>query len=1167
MQDFDTKTFKSETLQFLSGGGEMGALIRAKDWSKTLVGEPSTWPQSLRTTLSIILNSKFPMFLFWGPDLVCFYNDAYRPSLGKDGKHPGILGSRGEDYWKEIWKDIKPIIDRVLSGGEANWNEDMLLPIYRNGKMEDVYWTFSYSPVKDESGTTAGVFVTCTETTEKVLNFNELTESRNQLQFAIDSADLAAWTIDPVTNRFNGNSRLKEWHSLPPGEEFSLEKGFSVVKDEDREPLIKAIEKALDFSSGGSLDHEYTIIHPVTKQMRIVRAKGKTIFAPGKTPLRMSGILIDVTESAIAKKKAEESEQRFEAAIAAVNGILWTNNAAGEMVGEQPGWAALTGQTYEEYQGYGWADAIHPDDAQPTIDAWNEALKKKETFFFEHRIFMKNGHWGHFHIRAIPLLNSDGSIKEWVGVHTDITDMRRYEIALQQSERNLRLTILQASVAIAILRGNDYVVEIANDKALALWGRENEEVINRPIMESMPELVPQGIKELLDDVYLNGNTFSATELPVKILRKGKIETAYVNFVYEPLYDSEGKINGVMTVGTDVSEQVLARHRAEESESRFRSIVMYSPVGKAIVRGKDYIIELANPVMIENIWRKKSDEVIGKKLLEVFPELKQQKYIKLLDEVFESGETHKEIESVAYIHGRDGLKKFYLDFQYTPLMEADGNISAIMISFIDVTEKVEARQKIEDSEERLNIVIDAGELGTWELNFKTDEAKFSKRFYEIFGYKQEDNILHSQILEHIHPDDLLVRNNAIEEGLHTGIVHYEIRIVWNDGSIHWIEAKGKVFYDEENEPLKLLGTIRDTTDEKNYQQILLLREEKFRLLADSMPQFIWTGDAEGNLNYFNQSVYDYSGLTVQDMDAGGWIQIVHPDEKEENIKAWTKSVTTGEDFLFEHRFRRYDGEYRWQLSRAIPQRDAKGKIQMWVGTSTDIQEMKEQDQQKDYFISLASHELKTPITSIKAYTQILQSTYANSEDPFLVKSLSIIDKQIIKLTSLISDLLDISKIKSGSLTLHKENFEITELIQEIIDEIKHISPEFNINFSKAVMTTLYADRERIGQVITNLLTNAVKYSPHSGVIEVECVVENNNLIVSVEDFGIGIDKSDQQKIFERFYRVEGKSEKTFPGFGIGLFISTEIIRRHNGKIGVNSEPGKGSVFYFSIPLTR
>src|SRR3954469_10189972 len=153
---------------FLSKGGEMGALTRAKDWSKTAVGPVETWPQSLRTTLGILLNSKFPMFLFWGPEHVCFYNDAYRPSLGNDGKHPAILGQKGADFWPEIWDFIQPLIEQVLTLGEATWHEDQYLPIYRNGKMEDVYWTFSYSPVNDESGKPTGVLVICNETTEKI---------------------------------------------------------------------------------------------------------------------------------------------------------------------------------------------------------------------------------------------------------------------------------------------------------------------------------------------------------------------------------------------------------------------------------------------------------------------------------------------------------------------------------------------------------------------------------------------------------------------------------------------------------------------------------------------------------------------------------------------------------------------------------------------------------------------------------------------------------------------------------------------------------------------------------------------------------------------------------------------------------------------------------------
>src|SRR4051812_36086011 len=162
---------------FLANGGEMGQLTRALDWSKTKVGPIESWPQSLRTTLGLLLNSKFPMFLFWGPEHICFYNDAYRPSLGNDGKHPFILGQKGVDSWPEIWDFIKPLIDQVLIEGEATWHEDQLLPIYRNGKMEDVYWTFSYSPVNNESGKPAGVLVICNETTENIKLVKKLEDS------------------------------------------------------------------------------------------------------------------------------------------------------------------------------------------------------------------------------------------------------------------------------------------------------------------------------------------------------------------------------------------------------------------------------------------------------------------------------------------------------------------------------------------------------------------------------------------------------------------------------------------------------------------------------------------------------------------------------------------------------------------------------------------------------------------------------------------------------------------------------------------------------------------------------------------------------------------------------------------------------------------------------
>jgi len=146
---------------------EMSRLVAMKDWSGTAIGQPASWPQSLQTAVSIVLSSKFPMFLWWGPQLLCFYNDAYRPVLGENGKHPQIVGMPANEAWAEIWHIIKPLIDEVLKG-ETIWREDQLIPIYRNGKIENVYWTFSYSPVNDESGKPGGVLVMCSETTEKI---------------------------------------------------------------------------------------------------------------------------------------------------------------------------------------------------------------------------------------------------------------------------------------------------------------------------------------------------------------------------------------------------------------------------------------------------------------------------------------------------------------------------------------------------------------------------------------------------------------------------------------------------------------------------------------------------------------------------------------------------------------------------------------------------------------------------------------------------------------------------------------------------------------------------------------------------------------------------------------------------------------------------------------
>ncbi|MBA2395158.1 MAG: PAS domain-containing sensor histidine kinase [Ktedonobacteraceae bacterium] len=222
--------------------------------------------------------------------------------------------------------------------------------------------------------------------------------------------------------------------------------------------------------------------------------------------------------------------------------------------------------------------------------------------------------------------------------------------------------------------------------------------------------------------------------------------------------------------------------------------------------------------------------------------------------------------------------------------------------------------------------------------------------------------------------------------------------------------------------------------------------------------------------------------------------------------------------------------------------------------------------RDEFIATASHELRTPITSLKMYTQVLQKRFARQGDESMNRSLMKMDAQIGKLTLLIEDLLDVSKLELGKVAFRQEAFNLNEVIAEIVEHVQSISTRHTIHIEGKSTLPLWGDKERIGQVLTNLLINAIKYSPHADTVLVHIVQEQAMVIVKVQDFGIGIAKEHQQQIFERFYRVNDPEEKTYPGLGIGLHIAYEIIMRHGGTMYVESEKGKGSSFCFTLPYT-
>jgi two-component system CheB/CheR fusion protein len=343
------------------------------------------------------------------------------------------------------------------------------------------------------------------------------------------------------------------------------------------------------------------------------------------------------------------------------------------------------------------------------------------------------------------------------------------------------------------------------------------------------------------------------------------------------------------------------------------------------------------------------------------------------------------------------------------------------------------------------------------------------------------------------------------------------------------------------------------------------ESRFRVIMETMPQIAWVSSPDGEISFFNKQWYEFTGLTYEESIRWGWTSRIHPDDLPLAAQKYREILESGQEGEFENRKQRHDGVYRWHLARIQPVKDPGGEIQMWVGTATDIHELKTLQQQKDDFISIASHELKTPITSLKASLQLLDRLKDNPTAQAVPKLIFQANKSLGKLSVLVEDLLNVSKLNQGQLSLYKTNFNIYQLINDCCQYIR-VENVYSITVTGDKDLEVFADSHRIEQVMVNLLNNAMKYAPQSKEIIIHIEKADEMARISVSDRGPGIEPVKVPHLFDRYFRVDSEGMQ-FSGLGLGLYISSEIIKRHDGQIGVDTEIGKGSTFWFTVPLAE
>lgn len=567
-----------------------------------------------------------------------------------------------------------------------------------------------------------------------------------------------------------------------------------------------------------------------------------------------------------------------------------------------------------------------------------------------------------------------------------------------------------------------------------------------------------------------------------------------------------------------------------------------------------------------------------------------------------GEAVRITDFKLYLERNGYPEECYFDFAYSPIIDEFGEIGGVLTNEIETTEKVKTLQKLQETYEHqqalneeiaaandelalmnsnllaaqreaevsqtsLRLAINAANFGTWFIHSVTREFITDARLKELFGYYPDEDLSIEQALAQITDEYRPYVANKLENAIYNNgdyDVTYPV-VGLHNNRLRWLRAIGNLKADPSGTFSAFTGVVMDITEQYLAAKNVERAEERLRMAIEAAGLGTFSIDADSRKFVASSKLKEFFGfLPDEEVPYEAGIGQIHPDYRQKVADQVEAAFTQGSPFDLEYPIIGYhDGKTRWV--RGIGEMQHSEGKEYFTGVLHEITEKKMDELRKNDFIGMVSHELKTPLTSMTALLQILKMKLGKSNDAFVPDALQKANQQVKKMSNMINGFLNISRLESGKMLINKQPFIINDLIKETIEEINLTDPGRIFEFEGYDKVTIKADHDKIGSVLSNLLTNAVKYSAKETKVQVACVQLKKEVRISVTDHGMGIRPGDQERLFDRFYRVESNHTKYISGFGIGLYLSAEIIKRHQGRIWVESQEGKGSTFYFTLPM--